>query len=112
MKGVKINRKLIADNLEAPLDYKELKKAATILRAINHPLRQRMMEIINTEEEVNVTKLYVELRLEQSVASQHLAILRKDKFVKTYRKGKYIYYEINHERMDRINELIKEINNY
>lgn len=110
MKGVKIQTQLINDNLEAPLNYKELKKASHVLRAINHPLRQKMMEIINSDEDINVTKLYIKLRLEQSVASQHLAILRKEKFVKTYRKGKFIYYTINNERIAQLSELIEAIN--
>ena len=92
------------------IDYKGLKKAALVLRAINHPLRQKMLELIAGEDFINVTKLYVKLRLEQSVASQHLAILRRAGFVRDKRDGKFIYYGINKKRVEQINQLIKKLN--
>ena len=46
--------------------------------------------------------LCVRLRLEQSVASQHLAILRKAGIVSTQRDGKFIYYSVNFKRLEEI----------
>ncbi len=59
------------------IDYYNVKKAALILRAVNHKLRQQLLKLIDEEKRITVTEIYVRLRLEQSVASQHLAILRK-----------------------------------
>ena len=81
------------------LDLLQLKKSAILLRAINQKLRQDILQWINEKGRVTVTELYIQLRLEQSVASQHLAVLRKAGFVKTTREGKYIYYSVNIERM-------------
>jgi DNA-binding transcriptional ArsR family regulator len=58
---------------------------------------------------MTVTELYVKLRLEQSVASQHLAILRKAGFVKTDRDGKFIYYSVNISRMQELNQFVKQL---
>jgi DNA-binding transcriptional ArsR family regulator len=58
---------------------------------------------------MTVTEIYVKLRLEQSVASQHLAILRKAGFVKTDRDGKFIYYSVNAERLDELNKFVKDL---
>jgi DNA-binding transcriptional ArsR family regulator len=58
---------------------------------------------------VTVTEIYVHLRLEQSVASQHLAILRKAGIVKTERDGKFIYYSVNHKRVEEINNVATEL---
>lgn len=74
------------------------KKSALILRAVNHKLRQIILEEL--VEEKKVTDLYVKLRLEQSVASQHLAILRKAGLVTTRRDGKFIYYRINIDALE------------
>ncbi|MFN7278812.1 MAG: ArsR/SmtB family transcription factor, partial [bacterium] len=49
--------------------------------------------------------------LEQSVASQHLAILRRAGIVKAERDGKFIYYRINEERVLRINEFVDTLLN-
>lgn len=83
-----------------------IKKAALVLRAINHKLRQQMLKQIDEQGKITVTELYVKLRLEQSVASQHLAILRKAGFVKTERDGKFIYYSVNTDRLKEVNELV------
>ena len=84
------------------IDLLELKKAAIILRALNHKLRQQIIRLIDDNKKITVTDIYIKLRLEQSVASQHLAILRKAGFVKTSREGKYIYYSINPERLNEV----------
>lgn len=87
----------------------ELKKAAMILRAINHKLRQQIVQIIHQAGSITVTQLYVKLRIEQSVASQHLAILRKAGFVKTDREGKFIHYRINYSRITEVESFVKEL---
>lgn len=61
-----------------------------------------MLRLIDESNKITVTDIYIKLRLEQSVASQHLAILRKAGFVKTSREGKYIYYSVNPERLNEV----------
>src|SRR5436305_13174240 len=85
---------------ELKIDTLQLKKASLILRAINHKLRQQMLRLIHQQGKMTVTEIYVKLRLEQSVASQHLAILRRAGYVETVRDGKFIYYSINHDRLE------------
>lgn len=86
------------------------KKALITLRALSHPLRQQMLQIIDELEQLTVTELFIKLKMEQSVVSQHLSILRKAGFVVTKRKGKYIYYRVNYERMKHVTELIEKMN--
>jgi DNA-binding transcriptional ArsR family regulator len=91
------------------VDLYNLKKAAMVLRAINHKLRQQILKLIDENGRMTVTEIYVKLRLEQSVASQHLAILRKAGFVKTERDGKFIYYSVNTERLEELNKFVKDL---
>jgi DNA-binding transcriptional ArsR family regulator len=91
------------------VDILRVKKAALILRAINHKLRQQILKLIDEHGKLAVTDIYVKLRLEQSVASQHLAILRKGGFVKTYREGKFVYYMIDANRMEELNQFTDEL---
>jgi DNA-binding transcriptional ArsR family regulator len=91
------------------LDYVELRKAVLVLRAVNHKLRQQIIEILEEAERLTVTELYVKLRLEQSVASQHLAILRRSGVVVTERMGKFIYYTLDKERLNQISKLVDEL---
>jgi DNA-binding transcriptional ArsR family regulator len=91
------------------IDLLQLKKAALILRAINHKLRQQILKLIHQKERITVTEIYVKLRLEQSVASQHLAILRKAGFVTTERDGKFIYYSVNSQRLQEVNRSAQDL---
>jgi DNA-binding transcriptional ArsR family regulator len=98
------------ENASLPdIDYYSVKKAALVLRALNHKLRQQIIRTIYENKRLTVTDLYVKLRLEQSVASQHLAILRKTGIVITERDGKFIFYTINSSRIEAINEFVKNL---
>ena len=86
------------------------KKAALVFRALNHKLRQQILKLIDEQKRLTVTEIYVRLRLEQSVASQHLAILRRAGIVKTERDGKFIYYSVNSARVAHIMECVEDLN--
>src|SRR3712207_2192377 len=96
-------------NGELKIDVIQLKKAALILRAINHKLRQQIMKLLHQHGKMTVTEIYVKLRLEQSVASQHLAILRKAGYVNTFRDGKFIFYSVNYSRLDQVHGIVHEL---
>ncbi len=91
------------------IDVIQLKKAALILRAINHKLRQQILKLIHQNGKMTVTEIYVKLRLEQSVASQHLAILRKAGYVSTVRDGKFIFYSVNNERLAEVHGFVYDL---
>jgi DNA-binding transcriptional ArsR family regulator len=96
-------------NNSLKINYHNLKKAALVLRSLNHKLRQQILGLIDTQKKITVTEIYVKLRLEQSVASQHLAILRRSGVVITQRDGKFIYYTVNHKRLEEINKFVSEL---
>lgn len=88
--------------VESPL----LKTAVIILRALSHPLRIKLLLFIEKHEPVNVNIICHELQLDQSVASQQLKILRDQQLVTTIRKGKFIFYSLNREKLNRIVEAV------
>jgi DNA-binding transcriptional ArsR family regulator len=94
---------------QVKVDFVNLKKAAMILRALNHKLRQQIVKLIDENKKLTVTEIYIKLRLEQSVASQHLAILRRAGIVKTTRDGKFIYYSVNTVRIDDIMKCVHSL---
>jgi ArsR family transcriptional regulator len=77
----------------------QLQTSTLILHALAHPLRMQIVDIIGRDEPVCVNQIYASLRIEQSVASQHLRILRQSHLVQTKRDGKFVYYSLNHEKM-------------
>ena len=102
-----VNDKLSGENLK--LDFLRLKKAAMILRALNNKLRQQLLKLVDEHDKITVTEIYVSLRLEQSVVSQHLAILRRAGIVITKREGKFIYYSLNYKRLQEINNFVEQL---
>lgn len=90
---------------ELKIDNDVLRAGKQIFRAINHKLRQKMIELIHAHGKMTVTEIYIRLRLEQSVASQHLAILRREKFLNTERDQRFIYYSVNYKRIKEVQEI-------
>ena len=97
------------DGAAVRVDLLSVKKAALVLRALNHKLRQQIMRLIDEHGKMTVTEIYTKLRLEQSVASQHLAILRRAGIVVTEREGKFIWYTISTARVEEISRFVEEL---
>ena len=91
------------------IDKEEIKKASTLFRAINHPLRKQILKLLDEKQQATVTEIYVGLGLEQSVASQHLKILRKAGIVETQRKGRAILYKPNYDNLTKLEKIVSEI---
>ncbi len=87
---------------ETTLDFEVIKKSSLILRALNHKVRQQILLFIDKKGETTVSDIYSKLRIEQSVTSQHLAVLRKAGFVITRREGQRIYYSVNYKRLTNV----------
>jgi ArsR family transcriptional regulator, virulence genes transcriptional regulator len=100
---------IVTETGKVKMDYHNLKKAALVLRAMNHKLRQQMIALIEENEKLTVTEIYVKMRLEQSVASQHLAILRKAGIVETERDGKFIFYTVSKKRVEEISKFVENL---
>ncbi|MGZ3839104.1 MAG: ArsR/SmtB family transcription factor [Flavisolibacter sp.] len=97
--------------LQANFDIQqaEIKKAVLRFRAINHSLRQDILRYLHEKGRVTVTEVYQKLKLEQPVASTHLAILRKANLVNTEREGKFIYYLVNYPQLKRIHQIAERL---
>ena len=80
-----------------------IEKAAELLKAVAHHLRLKIIKMIHEKKEVNVNIIYNTLKIEQSITSQHLKVLRGVDVVHTRRDGKKIYYSLNYERLDAMN---------
>ena len=83
-----------------PTDKVEI--AESMLRAIKHPLRLKIIGFIDKSREINVNKIYKALKIEQSVASQQLRILREDEIVLAIKKGKFVFYTLNYLKLKNI----------
>lgn len=86
----------------------DVKKATLIFRAINNPMRMQIFSLL-ANKEICVSDLYRKMDIEQSVASQHLGILRRAGFVKIRRDRRFIYYTANLDRLESIKKISRTL---
>ena len=92
------------------LDVVKLESVASKLRAMSHPMRIAIIELLNEREKMNVTEIYESLKLEQAAASHHLNILKSKGIVTSKRTGKQIYYALKSSTLIDIITCINKCN--
>ena len=108
----KVENQLILKDNEYTLKFHSIKKMIMILKSFHHPIRQQIIKIIDTKKEINVTDIYISLKLGQSITSQHLANLRKSGIILTHREGKNIFYSLNYNFIKKIIDVVSNISSY
>lgn len=84
------------------IDPQELKKAVEIMHAIGNKTRVAILSLIREKGETSVHPIYHTLKIEQSITSQQLKILRKVNLVKRRKDGKKAFYSVNEEVLAKI----------
>jgi ArsR family transcriptional regulator len=77
---------------------------ADFFRALGHPARVRILELISEEE-----RAVAALGLDSSGTSQHLAALRRQGLVETRRQGTTIFYKLKDPRVTQLLKVAREI---
>ncbi|MGA3014149.1 MAG: metalloregulator ArsR/SmtB family transcription factor [Bacteroidales bacterium] len=88
------------------LDVEKLELAASKLRAIAHPMRIAIIDLLTVNLKMTVTEIYEHLNLEQASASHHLNILKNKGLLDSKRDGKMIYYSLKFEHLTEIIDCI------
>lgn len=68
-------------------DQEKLQYSSDLMRALAHPLRLKILEFIDRHEVINVNKIYNSMKIEQSITSQHLKILKNVGIVDNNKEG-------------------------
>jgi DNA-binding transcriptional ArsR family regulator len=88
------------------LDVAKLEMAASKLRAIAHPMRIAIIDLLTVNPKMTVTEIYEYLSLEQASASHHLNILKNKGLLDSKRDGKMIYYSLKFEHLTEVIDCI------
>jgi len=72
-----------------------LKEISDIFKALSENFRLRVLGMLIDGREVCVCKLSEVLRSTNSMASRHLAYLKRSRIVESRRKGQWMYYKLN-----------------
>ncbi len=82
--------------------------AARAMKAIGHPLRLKILCVLG-EEEVSVQDIVEAVGTSQSNISQHLAILREKRVLKTRKDANRVYYRIGDQRILQLIGMMREV---
>ncbi|MCB9309219.1 MAG: winged helix-turn-helix transcriptional regulator [Lewinellaceae bacterium] len=94
--------------MNANYDIDILEGATEKLKALAHPIRFLIVELLNTNKILSVTEIYEHLEIEQAVASHHLRILKNNNIVKVSRDGKNSnYFLTDNSYFEIVNALLK-----
>jgi len=88
------------------IDPAILDRASRVIRVLGHPLRLRILNLLEGSER-NVTQLVVATGVSQAVVSQQLRILRSEGVVDDRRDGPRVYYRITEPKVSRILDCIR-----
>lgn len=89
-----------------PLAFDRLKNAGELLHAIKHELRLEILEFLGEHPDSIVKDIYKSLDIEQSVASQHLGILKNADLVIHQRNGQSVEYAVNYQKLEHVHNCI------
>jgi len=92
--------------LPSKIDPIVLERAARVIRILGHPLRLRILELLDAGER-NVADLQAELGASQAVVSQQLGILRSEGVVAPRRDGPRVFYRITEPKVALILDCIR-----
>ncbi len=90
------------------LSPEELETAASMLKAIAHPLRIAILNYLDGGKRLTVTEIHELLQIEQSTTSHHLGILKDKGVLSSKREGKNTYYFMKHEKLSNIVDCISQ----
>lgn len=90
------------------LNIDQLEAAASMLKAIAHPMRIAIINFLEDGKKMTVTEIHLKLDIEQSTTSHHLGILKDKGVLCSKREGKNTYYFLKHERLSNIIECISK----
>ena len=90
-------------------DTRLRKKAISILRALNHPTRRQILQVLHQYGRMSMCEICKKLHLEDFAASQHLAILQDTEFVTI--EGNSKLYSVNYNQVKEAYLVNKQLRN-
>ena len=76
------------------IDLEKLEKVAAILKAVGHPVRIQVVNLLRDGKELSVNKLCEMLDVDQSLLSQHLSKMKLKGVLASRREGRNIFYSL------------------
>lgn len=80
---------------------------AGIFQALANPTRIAIVELLRDEGEISVGRIHEALGIEQTNASQHLAVLRSKNLVVARKEGNQVFYSLRDKLLGQVMNVMK-----
>lgn len=98
--------------LKTRIDSKKLEKAAYVLKAVAHPTRICIIDLLDQQYELTVSEISELVKCEQSLLSHHLTNMRDKGILSVRRDGKNMYYSLTDKTITNIIECINDCDHF
>jgi DNA-binding transcriptional ArsR family regulator len=84
-----------------PMDYEMAERVSDVLKAVAHPLRLQIIELLE-DGECCVGDIVEKLKVSQSVASQQLGLMKDKQVLRNRREGTKVFYSIQNPNVIKL----------
>lgn len=91
---------------ELTLTTEGLERKAAMLKAMAHPMRLHIINLLYSNDELPVNAIHEQLDIEQAVASHHLSVLKNKGLLISRREGKSTFYALKFDKVYQVVECI------
>lgn len=89
------------------LDIEALTLAAECLKALAHPNRLQIVQLLLSGKQYTVNEIAEACSLSQPTTSDHLRLMKRCGFLKSNRDGRTVYYEVAESHLEDIMSCIQ-----
>lgn len=93
---------MIAEVNEIKSNKEKYEKAAYILKAVAHPTRLAIIQLLDIEENLTVNEICETLNCEQSLISHHLINMKLRGILKSHKDGLNVYYSLKQREITKL----------
>jgi DNA-binding transcriptional ArsR family regulator len=92
---------------QALLEWEKVEKAAEVLKTVAHPLRLRIIELLESRE-MAVNELQNLLGVSQSLTSHQLSLMKARGILKSRKNGKQVYYCVDRPEVIQVIDCLRK----
>ena len=93
---------------QPPIPLEILEHAAETLKAIAHPVRLRIVDLLGRAGEMNVGELVEALDAKPAITSQQLGLMKNRGILACRRNGNKVYYRLANPNLMRVLDCIRD----
>ncbi len=93
---------MIAEATDIKINKEKFEKAAYILKAVAHPTRLAIIQLLDVQENLMVNEICETLKCEQSLISHHLINMKLRGILKSHKDGLNVYYSLKEREITNL----------